>query len=48
MNRPSRRDFLKVLTSYLVGISGVLGLAGIGRYLSYDSGPGRKSELTSD
>ena len=25
MNRPSRRDFLKVLTSYLVGLSGLLG-----------------------
>ncbi len=43
MNKPSRRDFLKVLTSYLVGISGALGLAGIGRFLSYDSGPPRKT-----
>jgi cytochrome b6-f complex iron-sulfur subunit len=45
VNRPSRRDFLKVLTSYVVGITGALGLAGIGRYLSYDSGPTRKTEF---
>ena len=43
--RPSRRDFLKLVTSYLVGISGALGLAGIGRYLSYDGGPPRKTEF---
>jgi cytochrome b6-f complex iron-sulfur subunit len=38
MSSPSRRDFMKLLTSYLVGASGLLGLAGIGRYLSYDDG----------
>lgn len=44
MNSPSRRDFMKVLTSYLVGFSGLLGLAGIGRYLSYDNGGGPVTE----
>ncbi|HET6846536.1 MAG TPA: hypothetical protein VFH29_06850, partial [Anaerolineales bacterium] len=38
MNSPSRRDFMKVLTSYLVGISGLLGLAGIWRFLSFENG----------
>jgi Rieske Fe-S protein len=45
MNKPSRRDFLKVVTSYLLGLSGLLGLAGIGRFLSYDNGPARRTEF---
>lgn len=45
MSGSSRRDFLKVLTSYLVGISGVLGMAGIVRYLSFDSAPPRKTSF---
>jgi len=43
--RPSRRDFLKVVTSYLLGITGLLGLAGLGRYLSYDAAPKPKTEF---
>jgi Rieske Fe-S protein len=45
MSKPSRRDFLKVVTSYLLGVSGLLGLAGIGRFLSYDGSPPRRSEF---
>ena len=47
VNSPSRRDFMKLLTSYLVGISGLLGLAGIGRYLSFESGPVTKDRIRS-
>jgi Rieske Fe-S protein len=45
MSNPSRRDFMKVATSYLVGFTGLLGLAGIARYLSYDSSPDRQTEF---
>jgi cytochrome b6-f complex iron-sulfur subunit len=45
MNRPSRRDFMKVTTTYLVGFSGLLGLAGIARYLSYGGVAGRETEF---
>ena len=38
---PSRRDFFKLLTTYLVGASGLVGLAGIARYLSFDTGATR-------
>jgi hypothetical protein len=41
----SRRDFLKVLTSYVLGVTGVLGLAGIARFLSFDFAPRRQTEF---
>ena len=34
-SRPSRRDFLRVVTSYLLGLSGVLGAAAVARFLGY-------------
>ena len=45
VSSPSRRDFMKILTSYLVGTSGLLGLAGIARYLSYDGGGMKRTEF---
>lgn len=35
----SRRDFLKLTSRGLLGLSGILGLAGLFRYLSYESDP---------
>jgi Rieske Fe-S protein len=34
---------MRVVTTYLVALSGLLGLVGIGRYLSFDGGPRRKT-----
>lgn len=41
----TRRDFMRVLTRALVGLSGVMGLAGVMRYLSYESAAQRKEEF---
>jgi cytochrome b6-f complex iron-sulfur subunit len=35
----SRRDFLKIMTQGLLGMSGILGLAGLVRFLSYEPDP---------
>jgi cytochrome b6-f complex iron-sulfur subunit len=45
VGKVTRRDFMKVVTSYLVGLSGLLGALGIGRYLSYDGGHRRRTEF---
>ncbi|MFH1184227.1 MAG: ubiquinol-cytochrome c reductase iron-sulfur subunit [Chloroflexota bacterium] len=44
MSRPSRRDFMKVITGYLLGLSGALGIAGVARYLTFESEPRRPTE----
>jgi nitrite reductase/ring-hydroxylating ferredoxin subunit len=44
MKKPSRRDFLKLTTNSLLGLSGLLGLGGLARFLSYDMDPPLPSE----
>lgn len=39
MNKLPRRNFLKLITNALLGTSGVLGLAGLTRFFSYQSDP---------
>jgi cytochrome b6-f complex iron-sulfur subunit len=41
----SRRDFMKVVASYLLGAAGVLGFAGVARFLSFDMSTTRKTEF---
>jgi cytochrome b6-f complex iron-sulfur subunit len=41
----SRRDFLKLSTNALFGLSGLLGLGGLMRYLSYTSAPEKPTEF---
>ncbi len=43
-NRISRRDFLKLATDGLLTLSGLLGVAGIIRFLSYKSEPPQPTE----
>jgi Rieske Fe-S protein len=48
MNKPtkiSRRDFVKLSTNALLGFSGLLGLGGLLRYLSYIPGPEKPTEF---
>jgi Rieske Fe-S protein len=45
MNKLSRRDFLKLSTNALFGLSGLLGLGGLLRYLSYLPGPEKPTEF---
>jgi cytochrome b6-f complex iron-sulfur subunit len=48
MNRPirfSRRDFIKLSTSALFSLSGLLGLGGLVRYFSYLSEPEQPTEF---
>jgi cytochrome b6-f complex iron-sulfur subunit len=44
-SKQSRRDFLRVATSYLLGLSGVLGAAAVARFLGYETGPRRQTEF---
>ncbi len=39
MSSPSRRDFIKFSINFLFGISGLLGLGGLIRFLGYKSDP---------
>jgi cytochrome b6-f complex iron-sulfur subunit len=39
MNKITRRDFLKLATNTLLGLSGVLGLGGMIRFLSFEMDP---------
>jgi Rieske Fe-S protein len=39
MPQPSRRDFLKLVTTGLLSAAGLLGLGGLIRYLDYESDP---------
>ncbi len=41
--KPSRRDFLKLATSGLLGAAGLLGLGGLIRFLDYSSAPAPKT-----
>jgi Rieske Fe-S protein len=43
MKSHSRRDFMKVVTSYLLGVTGVLGIAGVARFLAFESAPMRQT-----
>jgi len=36
---------MKVLTSYLLGLTGALGIAGVARFLSFESVPARQTEF---
>ena len=48
MNKPtslSRRDFIKLFTDTLFGLSGLLGLGGLVRYFSYLPDPGPPTEF---
>jgi cytochrome b6-f complex iron-sulfur subunit len=45
MSTPSRRDFLKILTNFLFGLAGLLGLGGLARFLSYQPDPGSPTEF---
>lgn len=45
MNNTSRRDFLKLLTNALFWLGGLLGLAGLVRFLSFKPDPGPPSEF---
>ncbi len=44
MNKLSRRDFLKVTTDGLLILSGLLGLGGLVRFLTYEMDPAPPSE----
>ena len=41
----SRRDFLKLCTSYLLGATGVLAVGGLLRFLDYDTEPASKRQF---
>jgi Rieske Fe-S protein len=45
MTEPSRRDFLKLITNALFGLSGLLGLGGLARFFSYRPTPGQPTEF---
>ena len=40
-----RRDFLKLITNALFGLSGLLGLGGLARYFSYQPAPEQPTEF---
>ncbi len=44
MKNLSRRDFLRLTTNSLLGLSGVLGLGGLLRFLSYEMDPAPPSQ----
>jgi Rieske Fe-S protein len=45
MTKPSRRDFLNLITNAIFGLGGLLGLGGLIRFLSYKPDPGPPSEF---
>jgi cytochrome b6-f complex iron-sulfur subunit len=45
MPEPSRRDFLKLTTTTLLTLSGLLGLAGLIRFLDFQSEPAPQTEF---
>ena len=45
LNNLSRRDFIKLFTNTLLGLSSLIGLGGLIRYLSYQSDPGPATEF---
>lgn len=44
MKKPSRREFLRLASNSLLGLSGVLGLGGLIRFLSFEMDPQPPSE----
>jgi Rieske Fe-S protein len=44
MNKLSRREFLRLTSNSLLGLSGLLGLGGLIRFLSFDMDPAPPSE----
>ena len=44
MKKITRRDFLKLTTNSLLGLSGVLGLGGMIRFLSFEMDPAPPSQ----
>jgi Rieske Fe-S protein len=45
MNNVSRRDFLKLTTNSLLALTGILGLGGLIRFLSYKADPTPQTEF---
>ncbi len=45
MTKTSRRDFLKLITNALFGLSGLLGLGGLARFFSYQPHQGPPTEF---
>jgi cytochrome b6-f complex iron-sulfur subunit len=45
MTDPSRRDFLKLATTAVLTASGLIGLAGLIRFLDFQPGPAPKTEF---
>ena len=45
MKITTRRDFLKLITNTLFGLSGLLGLGGLARFFSYQPNPGQPTEF---
>ena len=45
MAQKNRRDFLKLITNALFGLSGLLGLGGLARFFSYQSNQGPPTEF---
>jgi cytochrome b6-f complex iron-sulfur subunit len=45
MTNISRRDFLKIATDSLLAVSGILGIGGLIRFLSYRADPAPQSEF---
>jgi cytochrome b6-f complex iron-sulfur subunit len=45
MKTATRRDFLKLITNALFGLSGLLGLGGLARYFSFQPAPGQPTEF---
>jgi cytochrome b6-f complex iron-sulfur subunit len=44
MIKPSRSDFLRLGTNFLLGLGGVIGLGGLTRFLSYEMDPAPPSQ----
>jgi Rieske Fe-S protein len=45
MTKLSRRDFLKLSIDALLGLGGLIGIAGLVRFFSYEPDPGRPTEF---
>ncbi|HEY5982094.1 MAG TPA: Rieske (2Fe-2S) protein [Anaerolineales bacterium] len=45
MQQPSRRDFLKLMATYIAGLAGLLGGYGMARFMSFQSEQGQSTEF---
>ena len=45
MPKHSRRDFGKVMTAYLLGLTGAIGLAGLVQFLEFEATPSRPTQF---